>query len=163
MQQCICAIELIGARFLRDRHEVAALRRIRDDLLATTEAGRAWIALFERVQLPLLTTLMADEQLSSQAAELVKRAAELAKSYRTRVRDADVEAAIRFVRTLVEAPEPRRYALTCAQSSAGSKPCAGLTTARVLASLMAEPPHSPHAKGAPQDARIEAGDHRTGP
>ena len=80
MQQCICAIELIGARFFATDAEVTELRRIRDEVLATTEAGRAWIALFERAQLPLLTTLMADEQLSSQAAELVKRAAELTKS-----------------------------------------------------------------------------------
>ena len=80
MQQCICAIELIGARFFATDAEVTELRRIRDEVLATTEAGRAWIALFERVQLPLLTTLMADEKLSSQAAELVKRAAELTKA-----------------------------------------------------------------------------------
>jgi hypothetical protein len=86
MQQCICAIELIGARFFATDTEVAELRRIRDELLATTEAGRAWIALFQRAQLPLLTTLLADEQLSAQAAELVKRAAELAKSDRARVR-----------------------------------------------------------------------------
>ena len=49
-QQCICAIELIGTRLLKRDTEVAALRRVRDDLLATTEAGRDWIALFERVQ-----------------------------------------------------------------------------------------------------------------
>ena len=41
MQQCICAIELIGARFLATDAEVTELRRIRDEVLATTEAGRA--------------------------------------------------------------------------------------------------------------------------
>ena len=49
MQQCICAIELIGVRFFRADTEVNALRTVRDRLLATTDAGREWIALFERV------------------------------------------------------------------------------------------------------------------
>jgi hypothetical protein len=140
MQQCVCAIELIGARFFATDNEVAELRRIRDELLATTEAGRAWIALFQRVQLPLLTTLIANEQLSSQAAELLKRTAELAKSDRARVRDADVEGAIRLVRTLDKAPAAAEARADLRAVERRLEALRGLTTARALASLMAEPP-----------------------
>ena len=146
MQQCICAIELIGARFFTTDAEVAELRRIRDEVLATTEAGRAWIALFERAQLPLLTALMADEQLSSQAAVLVKRAAELTKSTRARLRDEDVDGAIRFLRTLGKAPaaEEVRADLRAVERQLGA--LRGLTSARALAALMAEPPQSRRPK-----------------
>ncbi len=142
MQQCICAIELIGARFLATDAEVTELRRIRDEVLATTEAGRAWIALFERVQLPTLTVLMADEQLSSQAAELVKRAAELTKATRSRIRDADVDSAIRFVRTLSKAPAAAELRTDLRALESRLEDLRGLTSARALASLMAEPPQS---------------------
>jgi murein tripeptide amidase MpaA len=142
MQQCICAIELIGARFFTTDAEVAELRRIRDDVLATTEAGRAWIALFERAQLPLLTTLMADEQLSSQAAVLVKRAAELTKSTRARMRDEDVDGAIRFVRTLGKAAAAEEVRADLRSVERRLEALRGLTSARALASLMAEPPQS---------------------
>ena len=126
MQQCICAIELIGLRFFETDAEIkASCARMRDELLATTEAGRAWVALFERAQLPLLTTLMEDEKLSAQAAELVKSAAELTKSDRKRLRDESIDAAIQVVRALARPPRPRTFAPTCAPSSAGSKPCAG--------------------------------------
>ena len=111
-------------------------------MLATTEAGRAWIALFERAQLPLLTTLMADEQLSSRAAELVKRAAELAKSPRARMRDADAEGAIRFVRTLGKTPAAVEVRTDLRAVERRLEALRGLTSARALASLMAEPPQS---------------------
>ena len=142
MQQCICAIELIGARFFATDAEVTELRRIRDEVLATTEAGRAWIAVFERAQLPLLTTLMADEQLSSQAAELVKRAAELTKSNRARLRDADVDEAIRFVRTLSKVPAAAEVRADLRAVVRRLEALRGLTSARALASLMAESPQS---------------------
>ena len=141
MQQCICAIELIGARFFATDAEVSELRRIRDEVLATTEAGRAWIALFERAQLPLLTTLMAEEQLSSDAAALVKRAAELAKSTRARLRDADVDGAIRTLRTLSRVPAAAEVRADLREVERRLETLRGLTSARALASLMAEPPH----------------------
>ena len=61
VQQCICAIELIGFRLLARDDEVVALRKIRDEFLSTTEAGRDWIALFERVQTPLIGVLLDDD------------------------------------------------------------------------------------------------------
>ena len=102
MQQCICAIELIGVRFFRADTEVNALRTVRDRLLATTDAGREWIALFERVQLPLLGALLGDEKLLSEAAELVKRAASLARNDKAKLTDDDVDPGIRLVRALAK-------------------------------------------------------------
>jgi murein tripeptide amidase MpaA len=142
MQQCICAIELIGARFFATEAEVAELRRVRDEVLATTEAGRAWVALFERAQLPLLTTLMEDEDLSSQAAMLVKRAAELAKSPRARIRDGDVDAAIQFVRRLGKARPAAEVRADLRALERGVQILRGLTSRRALESLIAEPPGS---------------------
>ena len=71
-QQCICAIELIGARLLERDTEVTALRRIRDDLLGTTEAGREWVSLFENVQIAVMRVVLDKAQLSKEAARLLE-------------------------------------------------------------------------------------------
>ncbi|MGA8046788.1 MAG: M14 family zinc carboxypeptidase [Dermatophilaceae bacterium] len=105
MQQCVCAIELIGARFFDTDAEVDQLRSVRDELLATTEAGRRWIALFERVQGPVLTTLMGDEDLMTEAAGLIGRAAELSGNQRKRLTEKDIGRAVRLVRALIERTE----------------------------------------------------------
>jgi murein tripeptide amidase MpaA len=60
-QQCICAIDLIGTQLLQRDTEVSSLRRVRDDLLATTETGREWITLFERAQGRLVGIALGDE------------------------------------------------------------------------------------------------------
>ncbi len=73
MQQCICAIELIGATFLGGEDQVAGLRQIRDDVLATTPAGRAWIQLFEDLQARTIPVIMADDELAGRAASVIGR------------------------------------------------------------------------------------------
>ena len=100
MQQCICAIELIGSQVLRTDTELAGLRRVRDELLATTDAGREWISLFERVQTPLLGALMVDEKLLAEAGELLKRAAAVARDDAETLTEEDVDLGIRVVRAL---------------------------------------------------------------
>lgn len=102
MQQCICAIELIGAEIFRTDAEIDALRAIRDELLATTEAGRQWIELFERVQLPLLGALVADDELRADAGELIKRAALLTEKTRAKLTKDDVKRSVQMVRTLAK-------------------------------------------------------------
>jgi hypothetical protein len=77
IQQSICAIELLGTRLLGRDDEVEALRRVRDEALVTTPAGREWIALFERVQAPLLRAVLADERLTREAGALIALAGEL--------------------------------------------------------------------------------------
>lgn len=74
IQQTICAIELIGSTVLDSDREVDALRRVRDQFLATTAGGREWIALFERLQLPLLTMVVRDRRLRRAAADIIAAA-----------------------------------------------------------------------------------------
>ncbi len=105
MQQCICAIELIGSQVFSADTEVDALRRVRDELLATTDAGREWISLFERVQTPLLGALMGDEKLLAEASKLLKRAAAVTSNDAETLTDGDVDRGIRVVRALGEKPE----------------------------------------------------------
>jgi murein tripeptide amidase MpaA len=78
IQQCICAIELIGTQVLGRRDEIDALRRVRDRVLATTEAGREWIRLLERVQGPAVRVITADESLVRMVADAIARAGQLA-------------------------------------------------------------------------------------
>ena len=100
LQQSICAIELIGMQFFTAQTEVNALRKVRDKTLATTEAGREWIALFERVQQPLIVALLADRELLAETAGLVKRAARLTKDDTVALTDAEVDAGRRIARKL---------------------------------------------------------------
>ncbi len=72
LQQSVCAIELIGARLFDAGTGFSALRSVRDQLLATTPAGREWIALFERAQFGLLSTALRDAQLMGSVGELVQ-------------------------------------------------------------------------------------------
>lgn len=146
MQQCICAIELIGVRFFKTEAEIKTLRRVRDELLATTEAGRAWIALFQRAQLPLLTTLVADEELSAQAAELIKSTAELTKSDRKRVPEADIDAAIALVKRLAKSPAAADVRTDLRAVERRLEAMRGLTMGRAIQLLMAEPPDTKPAR-----------------
>ena len=105
MQQSICAIELIGSRISTAEAELDALRSVRDELLATTDAGREWTSLFERVQVPLLGALMGDELLLAEAGELLQRAAIVAMNDAEVLTDDDVDRGLRVVRALAEKPE----------------------------------------------------------
>ena len=86
IQQSICAIEFVGEHLSvtaakSDKFStVEALRNVRDDTLGTTEAGQAWIDLFERLQAPALGVVLADETLKAEAVALFERAAELVAS-----------------------------------------------------------------------------------
>jgi hypothetical protein len=140
LQQCICAIELIGSRFFETDAEVNALRRVRDQLLATTDAGRAWIALFERIQQPLTGQLLADERLLPEAAALIKRAAELTKDDQLQLADNEVEDGLRLLRALArrsDSPEVRRD-LRAAERQLGALRGAPMATA--IETLMSQPP-----------------------
>jgi murein tripeptide amidase MpaA len=92
-QQCICAIELIGTRLLGGDREVESLRRVRDELLATTDAGRAWIRLFERAQGRLVPIVLGDERLAREAAALLETTAKLVEDDEAEVPREDVERA----------------------------------------------------------------------
>jgi hypothetical protein len=72
MQQSVCAIELIGSGLAGAGTNLAALRNVRDTLLASTPAGREWIALFERAQFALLSAALRDAKLMAAAGELMQ-------------------------------------------------------------------------------------------
>jgi Zinc carboxypeptidase len=72
LQQSVCAIELIGIQLFGSGTEVAALRTVRDDLLASTAAGRDWIALFERAQFGMLSSALRDAKLLAAVGELIR-------------------------------------------------------------------------------------------
>ncbi|MGC5173270.1 M14 family zinc carboxypeptidase [Microbacterium sp. DT81.1] len=100
LQQSICAIELIGAEFFRAQTEITALRKVRDKLLATTDAGREWIALFERIEVPVITLLLGDRDLFTETADLVKRSAALARDDTVKLTDDEVDAGLKVIRKL---------------------------------------------------------------
>ena len=58
------------------------------------------------------------------------------------MRDADVDSAIRFVRTLSKAPAAAELRTDLRALESRLEDLRGLTSARALASLMAEPPQS---------------------
>ena len=97
IQQSICAIELIGLRLLQRDTEVTALRKVRDELLATTPSGREWIALFERVQFPVLALVLADKTCSATAAALLEKTGGLLRDDASVVTAQEVEKASRLL------------------------------------------------------------------
>ncbi|MCX5328965.1 MULTISPECIES: M14 family zinc carboxypeptidase [unclassified Streptomyces] len=99
-QQSICAFDLIGLKLLGRRNEVDALRTVRDDALAKTEAGREWITLIERVELPLAPLLSKDERLAAKAAKLLARAGQLVTDAKEQVGDGEIDLGLDLVREL---------------------------------------------------------------
>lgn len=101
-EQSICAFDLIGLQQLNRQTEVDALRRVRDDVLANTEAGREWITLVERVELPVASLLFADEGLAGRAAALIERTGTLFADETSVVGDEDVDLARALLTELTE-------------------------------------------------------------
>ncbi|MEU8652518.1 M14 family zinc carboxypeptidase [Streptomyces sp. NPDC048737] len=101
-QQSVCAFDLIGLQLLRRRTEVDALRGVREEVLASTEAGREWIALIERVELPVASILFTDERLAGRAAALIERAGERFEGERSVVSDEDVDLGRALLNELAE-------------------------------------------------------------
>jgi murein tripeptide amidase MpaA len=102
LQQSICTIELIGAMLLSRSTDVQAFRDVRDELLATSKAGRRWISLFERIQSPVLGAVLADESLKPEAISLLERAQKLLENEEAIVSARDVERGLAFLDSLVQ-------------------------------------------------------------
>lgn len=138
--ECVCAIELIGLRLLERDAEVEALRRVRDERLATTDAGREWIALVERVQGRLVGIVLGDERLSREAAHLLEVAGRLALDEGSRATEDDIERALSFMRELRERPETSDIRAALDVATAELTEMRGLTTGESLARLMQRGP-----------------------
>ncbi len=141
MQQSICAIELIGAQFFRRGTEIEALRAVRDDLLATTKAGRSWIELYERIQLPVLGALLSDKDLATDAAAVLKRAATLSrKAGAGTVADDDVDRALELLRRVQAHPRAASAAKELRILERRLDQLRGATLAEAIEQLMAQAP-----------------------
>ena len=141
VQQCICAIELIGLRLLERDDEVDSLRHVRDDLLATTDAGRAWIALFERIQTPLIGSVLDDERLVGRAAELLTSAGALVGDETSVLGPEVAQQARDLVAELAErAPDEHRGDLRAVSDALVD--LEGRSTPDVIRALMSQAPRS---------------------
>jgi murein tripeptide amidase MpaA len=143
IQQSICAIEFVGVTLFGRMSAVNLIRIVRDKSLATTEAGQGWIDLFERIQGPLLSVILADENLTAEAVRLFERAAELAEKDSAKLDSRDVTRAGAFVKAVsgrVEDPALRRDLTQIRKRLAAAD---GQTAAQVVATLMREPPSPP--------------------
>ena len=146
-QQCICAIELIGVKLLERDTEVSVLRRVRDDLLGSTEAGREWIALFERAQGRLVAGVLADERLSADAAALLERAARLVEDESAVVTDDDVRRGRSLIREVSEKSKDEDVQADLQAVSAELARMTGQTSREAISALMQRRPgggHRPH-------------------
>ena len=121
--------------------EVTDLRRIRDELLATTPAGRQWIALFERVQTPLLGVVLGDERLAGEAAELIARASSLLAEERATLEPEVARRAAAFLGRLEGGGVSRAVRRDLRAVADALEEAAGHPVADVMQRLMARGPN----------------------
>jgi hypothetical protein len=139
-QQCICAIELIGSRFLDTERAVKALRHVRDERLGKTKEGRAWITFFEEMQGPLLQVVIEDEEMSMEAAKLIEAAGRAVLEEESVLPDEDLERGLGLIRRLAEASESEETRVgveTVAERLQGFR---GRTSAQAIKELMRRGP-----------------------
>ena len=142
IQQSICAIEVVAATAVRPADEVDTLRRVRDELLATTPAGRAWIELFEGLQLPLVTAALADRRRRETAGELVAVAAALAADPDAVLERPVVERAVALLRDLDAAVVSRPVAAGIATCVSRLEQMTGRRAGELMGDLMRQGPGS---------------------
>ena len=140
IQQSICAIEFIGTTLLGRTTAVEGIRTVRDELLATTDAGREWMSLFERVQAPILAAVLADESLTREAMSLLERGAELIEDDAAVLKRRDVNRGLALLESVADriaSADLRRDVTTVKNRLEKS---AGRSTRRILEDLMHDPP-----------------------
>ncbi|HKO45591.1 MAG TPA: M14 family zinc carboxypeptidase [Pyrinomonadaceae bacterium] len=100
--QSICAIEFIGTTLSGSGsgRTLQKLRDVRDQRLATTDAGRKLIALFERVQIPLLGLILADKPLTKEAMSLLDTSLKLLENEEAKVPTRELERGLAFLDSL---------------------------------------------------------------
>ena len=140
MQQCICAIELIGMRFLGRGREIAALRHVRDELLGTTEAGRAWITFFERSQAAVLQPLLEDDRLAAEAADLIVVAGRVIGAKDVVLDDEIVDRSTGLLAALRERTEDTRARSDLEVVMDRLEQLRGRSSAEAIEDLMTSPP-----------------------
>jgi hypothetical protein len=140
LQQSVCAIELIGLNLFARQAPLDALRTVRDRLLATTAAGREWVALFERVQFPLLSVMLRNPKLTESASELLKRLADWVTKENAKLDQADLRRAQQLIRQLAAGTKSRALRADLAAVTKHLSKLAGRAAQAVVANLMRERP-----------------------
>lgn len=140
MQQCICAIELIGVAFLGGEQAVDALRRIRDDVLATTPAGRDWILLFEDLQTRVLPVVLADDALAERAASVVSRASRAAADETASIEPELVADTVRILSDVARRADDPEVSAGVAAAGEALEEAQGQPVAALLERLVARGP-----------------------
>jgi len=141
MQQSVCAIELINTS-VSAVSKLATLRTARDELLATTAAGREWIALFERVQVPLISAVMSDAKLMQEAADLIGVATQRLASEASEFSAADAKRAVAVLKKLRKMTRIRAVQVDLDATADRIGKLSGKNMRRVIESLMSQRPGS---------------------
>jgi len=140
MQQCICAIEVIGVAFLGGEQAVDALRRIRDDILATTPAGREWILLFEDLQTRVLPIVLADDALAERVASVVSRASRAATDETASIEPELVADTVRILSEVARRADDPEVSAGVAAASEALEATQGQPVAALLERLVTRGP-----------------------
>lgn len=95
-----CALQFFGAALPGSTSGLEKMRQVRDEQLATTEAGRELISLFERVQFSVLGLILVDESLTKEAMELLQISFKLLEQEETVLTRSEVERGLAFLDSL---------------------------------------------------------------
>lgn len=134
--QSVCAIELIGLDLFGAGTGLRTFRRIRDEVLASTAAGREWVALFERLQFPLLARVIASPKMTKQAKDLLVAAGGLLEEPRKEIDPQLAKRAHAFVSDLLAKTKNAAYRRDLAKLLVEVKKLAGRSSEAVVAGLM---------------------------
>jgi murein tripeptide amidase MpaA len=140
IEQSVCAIDFIGTT-TSGQIDVESIRAVRDDKLATTDAGLRWIDLFERVQAPVLSAILSDESLMTEAVSLLERAADLLKKDSAKLSSRDVARFQAFLEAVMVRVPTADLKRDISQIGARLAKSSGRTTRGIVSTLMDEPPH----------------------
>lgn len=152
MQQSVCAIDLIGSSLFSGSRELALMRQIRDERLATTKAGREWIALFERVQFAFMLALRQDVKLMALAGETIATAAKLLADDDAVFTAADAKQAALLMKQLLAATKIPVLRTDLATVRLRLSELGGKSTAQLIASFVRRGPPNPERPARPKAA-----------
>ncbi|HWM65160.1 MAG TPA: M14 family zinc carboxypeptidase [Steroidobacteraceae bacterium] len=140
LQQSVCSIELIGLSLFAKQAPLDALRTVRDRLLATTAAGREWVALFERVQFPLLSVVLKAPKLLESASELLRSLTDWVMKDDVKLDQVDLRRAQQLIRQLAAGTKDRALRADLAAVSTHLSKVAGRPAQAVVAHLLRHRP-----------------------
>lgn len=140
IQQSVCAIELIGIQFLAGTNAVTSARRVRDESLASTPAGREWIALAESILSEVGLALLEDRELSREAAGLLEIATKHLQDERTPLTRDEVARAQELIKRVASKSESRQLQSDLQTVSGALARIEGLTITDALETLTRQGP-----------------------